>query len=211
MKLIVFGANGGVGKEVVTLALQAGHEVVGVVRGPVVASSERQGLHMVEGSITDAVFVADIVKGADVVISTIGASDSKHPVSLYSLAAQALVGALKGAPHQRLIVLSAGGATIEKNDPLLFSLIVKPLLQRVFHSLYEDMLRMERVLETSNLDWTILRLSYLTNKPGKGVYRTAHNAAVRYGFSINRADVAQYIVGHLADPQDSRQHVCIAY
>jgi len=211
MKLIVFGANGGVGKEVVTLALQAGHEVVGVVRGPVVASSERQGLHMVEGSITDAVFVADIVKGADVVISTIGASDSKHPVSLYSLAAQALVGALKGAPHQRLIVLSAGGATIEKNDPLLFSLIVKPLLQRVFHSLYEDMLRMERVLETSNLDWTILRLSYLTNKPGKGVYRTAHNAAVRYGFSINRADVAHYIVGHLADPQDSRQHVCIAY
>ena len=211
MKLIVFGANGGVGKEVVTLALQAGHEVVGVVRGPVVASSQRQGLHMVEGSITDAVFVADIVKGADVVISTIGASDSKHPVSLYSLAAQALVGALKGAPHQRVIVLSAGGATIEKNDPLLFRLIFKPLLQRVFHSLYEDMLRMERVLETSNLDWTILRLSYLTNKPGKGVYRTAHNAAVRYGFSINRADVAHYIVGHLADPQDSRQHVCIAY
>jgi len=211
MKLIVFGANGGVGKEVVTLALQAGHEVVGVVRGPVVASSERQGLHMVEGSITDAVFVADIVKGADVVISTIGASDSKHPVSLYSLAAQALVGALKGAPHQRLIVLSAGGATIEKNDPLLFRLIFKPLLQRVFHSLYEDMLRMERVLETSNLDWTILRLSYLNNKPGKGVYRTAHNAAVRYGFSINRADVAHYIVGHLADPQDSRQYVCIAY
>lgn len=211
MKLIVFGANGGVGKEVVTLALQAGHEVVGVGRGPVVASSEHQGLHMVEGSITDAVFVADIVQGADVVISTIGASASKHPVSLYSLAAQALVGALKGAPHQRLIVLSAGGATIEKNDPLLFRLIVKPLLQRVFHSLYEDMLRMERVLETSNLDWTILRLSYLTNQPGKGVYRTAHNAAVRYGFSITRADVAQYIVGHLADPQDSRQHVCIAY
>jgi len=211
MKLIVFGANGGVGKEVVTLALQAGHEVVGVVRGPVVASSERQGLHMVEGSITDAVFVADIVKGADVVISTIGASDSKHPVSLYSRVAQALVGAMKGAPHQRLIVLSAGGATIEKNDPLLFRLIFKPLLQRVFHSLYEDMLRMERVLETSNLDWTILRLSYLNNKPGKGVYRTAHNAAVRYGFSINRADVAHYIVGHLADPQDSRQYVCIAY
>jgi uncharacterized protein YbjT (DUF2867 family) len=61
MKLIVFGANGGVGKEVVTLALQAGHEVVAVVRGPVVASLERQGLDMVEGSITDAVFVADTV------------------------------------------------------------------------------------------------------------------------------------------------------
>ncbi len=211
MKLIVFGANGGVGKEVVTLALQAGHEIVGVGRGPVVASAQRQGLNIVQGSITDAAFVADIVQGADVVLSTIGASDSKHPVSLYSRAAQALVGTMQGTPHQRLIVLSAGGATIEKNDPLLFRLIFKPLLQRVFHSLYEDMLRMERVLETSNLDWTILRLSYLTKKPGKGVYRTAHNAAVRYGFSISRADVAHYIVGHLADPQDSRQHVCIAY
>lgn len=211
MKLIVFGANGGVGKEVVTQALQAGHEVVGVVRGPVVASSERQGLNSVEGSITDAAFVADIVKGADVVISTIGASDYKHPVSLYSIAAKALVSAMQGAQPKRLIVLSAGGATIEKNDPLLFRLIFKPLLQRVYHYLYEDMLRMESVLETSNLDWTIMRLSYLTKKPGKGVYRTAHNAGVRYGFSINRADVAHYIVGHLADPQDSRQHVCIAY
>ena len=70
---------------------------------------------------------------------------------------------------------------------------------------------MERILETSNLDWTILRLSYLTKKPRKGVYRTAYNAGVWYGFSISRADVAHYIVGHLADPQDSRQHVCIAY
>src|SRR5260221_8216615 len=120
MKLIVFGANGGVGKEVVTLALQAGHEVVGVGRGPVVASSQRQGLKMVEGSITDAAFVADIVTGADVVISTIGASDYKHPVSLYSTAAQALVGAMQGAQPKRLIVLSACGATTQQNHPLLF-------------------------------------------------------------------------------------------
>lgn len=211
MKLVVFGANGGVGKEVVAQALQAGHQVVGVVRESATPNEEYQKLSMVQGSITDFNFVADITKDADVVISTIGTSQYKQPVSLYSSAAQTLTTAMKTAKSKRLIVLSAGGATIEKNDPLLFKLIFKPLLQKVFHYLYEDMLRMEIILQKSDLDWTIMRLAYLKDKPGKGTYRTEHNAGVRYGFSINRADVADYIVTHLTDQQDYRQVVCIAY
>src|SRR5260370_32607421 len=103
MKLIVFGANGGVSKEVVTQALQAGHEVVGVVRGPVVASSERQGLNSGEGSITGHALLSDIVKGADVVLSTIGASDYKHPLSLYSTPPKALVSAMQSAQPKPFI------------------------------------------------------------------------------------------------------------
>jgi putative NADH-flavin reductase len=211
MKLVVFGANGGVGKEVVEQAAAAGHEVIGVVRSTGVSKDTTSGLRIVEGSITDTAFVTNIVKDADVVISAIGASDYKHPVTLYSAAAASLTQAMQSAKTKRLIVLSAGGATIESNDSFPLRFVAKPILQRVFRYLYEDMLRMERALEASTLDWTILRLSYLNNKPGKGAYRTALDSGVKWGFSINRADVAHYIVHNLEDQSNYRKHVCIAY
>ncbi len=209
MKLVVFGANGGVGKEVVAQALAAGHHVIGVVRN-IETANHTPRLEIVEGNITDVDFIARVTANSDVVISTIGTTQYKQPVHIYSDATKALVAGMSAAKTTRLIVLSAGGATIEPNDPFLFRYIIKPILQYIFRYLYKDMLRMERILEASKLDWTILRLSYLVNGKATGKYRTAHNAAVRYGQSIHRADVAHYIVAHATDSQDYRQHVSIA-
>ena len=117
-----------------------------------------------------------------------------------------------GQPAERLVVLSAGGATTELNDPLLFRYAVKPILWHAFRYLYDDMLRMERLLEVSDLDWTILRLSYLKNEPLTGEYRIAYDASVSYGRAINRADVAHYIVNQLiVDAQAHRRHINIAH
>lgn len=190
-------------------AIKAGHEVVGVVRGSV-DNATIAGAKIVSGSVTDPNFVAEVAKGSDAVISTVGTSQYKQPVSLYSDGAKALIAGLEKAGVRRLIVLSAGGATVEPNDPWPFRLIFKPILQRQFHYLYEDMLRMERLLEASSLEWTIIRLSYLTTKPVTGKYRTQIEGAVRYGFSINRADVGHYIVHNATDKATYKHHIGIA-
>ena len=211
MKLVIFGANGGVGREVVAQAVKAGHEVIGVVRDPTdKADMPTAGVKLITGSVTDTDFVAKVAKGCDVVVSTVGTLQYKRSVSLYSDGATALIQGMKKASVSRLIVLSAGAATVESNDPWPFRLIFKPILRRRFHFLYEDMLRMERLLESSNLDWTIIRLSYLANKPVTGRYRTKIEGGVRYGFTINRSDVAHYIVHHAIAPSTYRHHVGIA-
>jgi len=206
-KLIVFGAGSGIGKEVALQGAAAGYKVVGVVRHEMPAIA---GIEYVQGSVTDSAFVAHITKNCDAVVSAVGTSQYKQPVSLYSESAKALIQGMSQSGTSRLIVLSAGGATIEKNDPLIFRFVFKPILQRFLRHLYADMLRMERLLETSDLDWTILRLSYLVDKLLTGKYRTAREAAVRYGWSIGRADAAHYILHNLDAVDDYRHHVCIA-
>lgn len=207
MKLVIFGAASGIGKEAALQAAAAGHQVTGVVRRN---PPSTPGIHYVQGDVTDAAFVARITKGSDAVISAVGTAQFKQPLTLYSDGAKALIKGMKQSGVKRLIVLSAGGATVEENDPLIFRFVLKPILQRFLKYLYEDMLRMERLLEASALDWTILRLSYLTNKPVTGKYRIARESAVRFGWSIRRADAAHYILHNIDNQKDYQRHICIA-
>jgi putative NADH-flavin reductase len=53
---------------------------------------------------------------------------------------------------------------------------------------------MENVFQKSGLDWTIVRPPRLTDKPRTGKYRVLEGHLPRFGFSISRADVADFIV-----------------
>ena len=72
------------------------------------------------------------------------------------------------------------------------------------------MTRMEAAVKASGLDWTIVRPPRLTNKPRTGRYQIATNAPLRRGWSIARADLADYILNHLADSAAYRAVVEVA-
>ena len=54
-------------------------------------------------------------------------------------------------------------------------------------------------MKASDLDWTILRPPMLTNGPRTGRYQAVVNQPLSRGFSISRADVADYMINHLND------------
>ena len=59
---------------------------------------------------------------------------------------------------------------------------------------------MERTIQESELDWTIVRPPKLTNKPFTGRYRVREGHLPRFGFNISRADVADCFIKALSDP-----------
>ncbi|MEM1414383.1 MAG: NAD(P)H-binding protein [Myxococcota bacterium] len=72
MKVIVFGANGGLGQWVWKAAVSAGHEVVAFVRSPdkLDASDARHAsLEVVQGDVTDTEAVARAAAGCEVAIN----------------------------------------------------------------------------------------------------------------------------------------------
>lgn len=80
MKITVFGATGGVGREVVRQALDAGHEVTAVVRDPArlpVPAHERLRVVTV-ADVTDPDAVLAVVGGQDAVVSALGATNNKQ-------------------------------------------------------------------------------------------------------------------------------------
>ena len=86
MKLVVFGATGNVGRQVVAEALRRGHEVIGVVRDPAAVKSPDPRVSLVKGDATNADSIAKIVRGADAVVSAISPRPNARGLPAPSLA-----------------------------------------------------------------------------------------------------------------------------
>lgn len=205
MKLVIFGATRGTGKQVMEQALQAGHDVTVVVRRPVEIMHER--LNIVRGDVMKLSEFERAMAGQDVVVSSLGVAN-REPTNLYSQGITNIINAMRDAKIHRLICLSASGFD---PGPLWQRVIARPLLNFAFKYGYDDMKRMENIVRESGLDWTIIRPPRLTDGARTGSYQIAVNRHLTSGWKISRADLADYIVKHLDDPAISCGQVEIAY
>jgi putative NADH-flavin reductase len=140
------------------------------------------------------------------VISALGVR-SRAPTTLFSAGVSNIMQAMEGAGVRRLLCISAAGLD---PGPGLLRTIAKSILYRMLRHVYDDMRRMEALVRDSGLEWTIIRAPMLTNKPRTGGYQIATNSHLSRGWSIARADLADYIVTHLAEPGSYRALVEIA-
>ena len=209
MRLTVFGATGGIGSEVVRQALGAGHEVVAVVRDPArLAVPGGRGLGVVTADVMDPAQIGPAVKGADAVVSALGPRPG-GPVTVLTDGTRSILAAMEHAGVRRLVAVSASGFFIEPGEPFINRVIAKPLLQRILREGMVDTRRMEAEIRASGTDWTVIRPPRLTSRPARGRYRREIDRNV--GMSIARADVADAILGALADPATIGHTVGIGY
>jgi putative NADH-flavin reductase len=211
MRLVLLGATGGTGREVLERALAAGHEVTAVVRDRS-ALPARYGLTVEQGDVTDADLLERYLVGADALVSALGSRASlREPVTLYSRSSEAMVEALGRARVKRLLVVTAGGYVKDSSAHWWFRWAMQPILVRVLRHAYDDMQRMEAIIERSDLDWTIVRPARLVDGPETGSYRTVTGGLVPSGWTIARADVAHLLLDALAHNRFVRELVSVAY
>ncbi|MFF4579029.1 NAD(P)-dependent oxidoreductase [Streptomyces sp. NPDC001389] len=215
MKITVFGATGGVGREVVRQALAAGHEVTAVVRDPArldVPAQERLRVAVV-ADLTDGSALLPVLAGQDAVVSALGCASNKqarlHPVTGPAL--RSVVAAMERAGVGRLTAVSAAplGPDAE-GDGVLLRKVGYPLLRWALRDLYADLEVMEAVIAASGVRWTVVRPPRLLNRPGAGRYRRALDANVPGGRVIARADVATALLDTLSDPSTTGHAVGVA-
>jgi putative NADH-flavin reductase len=206
MKIAVFGATGGTGREVVTQALDVGHYVTAVARNLAAIAIQHEHLRALQGDVLAPESLPQAVAGQDAVVFVVGAAD-RLPTKIYSVGVMNVLLAMRDARVRRLICVSASGL-----DPGVWiqKLIAKPLLWWLFRHGYTDMSHMEIIVKASDVDWTILRPPRLTNRERSGRYKVAVNEQLSDGWTISRADLADYIVKHLHDPATHRAVVELA-
>jgi putative NADH-flavin reductase len=207
MKLIVFGANGGIGHHVVEQALEAGHTVTAMVRRPSSITIQHKNLIVCQGDVLKPETIKEPMAGQEAVISAIG-TESRQPTVVYSQGIANIMQAMQQARLKRLLCISATGL-----DPsrLWMRLIAKPILWTLFRESYSDLVRMEAEVKRSNLDWTLVRPPRLTDGPHTGHYEFAINKHHPRGFIISRADVADYLVAQVNNPATFCSIVEVAY
>jgi putative NADH-flavin reductase len=210
MKLTIFGASGATGRRLVEQAIDAGHTVSALTRRPD-RMPPRAGLRVVGGDVADPGAVEATVAGSDAVLSALGVSYSRKPISVYSQGTSNIIAAMHRQGVKRLVVVSSAplDPAYRASDSLLFTRVLEPLfMRRPGRTTYQDMRRMESLVQASDLDWTIIRSCWLFDAAEVTDYRLADNSAD--GMFTSRADLAASMLAQLADDRFIRTAVGVA-
>lgn len=209
MKLTVFGATGGVGREIVRQALDAGHQVTAVVRTPSGLNITGEALEVFRADLTDPQAVRPAVAGKDAVLSGLGARSCKD-AGVATRLTRTVLRAMEAEGTQRLLVVSAAPVGPAPEDDGLLDRAVRGIVSAVLKDVYADLREMEAELARSATDWTVVRPPRLQNKPFTGRYRTAVGGFPPRGRFVARADVAHAMLAMAGDPGTVKQGVGVA-
>jgi putative NADH-flavin reductase len=212
MNLLVLGATGGTGRELVRQALDAGHDVTAFVRDPRRLTQRHPRMRTVSGDVLDRSAVARVLPGHDAVRCLLGSSVTKVG-TVRSEGTRNIVCAMEKGGVRRLVCLGSLGygdsREALKRTSVFFKYALVPLLMgRVF----ADHQRQEERVKGSALDWIIVRPGSLTNGPRTGAYRhgfPANDATIKV--IVSRADVADFMLKQLNDDTNLRQTPRISY
>ena len=216
MRLVLFGATGNVGQRVATEALRRGHEVVGVVRDPAAVKSPDPRVRLVKGDATNADNIAEIVRGADAVVSAISPRPNARGLPAPSLRAnaRALIKGLRAAGVKR--VLYVGGASSLEVAPGK-ALADTPDFPEIYKAEAKEGREALAVWrdEAKELDWTYLSPA-AEIAPGErtGKYRTTGDQLLvdAKGRSfITFEDYAVAVLDELERPQHVGRRFGVAY
>lgn len=214
MNIFIAGANGGIGRQAVEQALQAGHRVTALVRNPAKLPLMHPNLNIIKGDIMQPESFADEMAGQQIVLSALGVSGglfSDKPTTLYSQGNTNLLKAMEQHGVKRIICISASAVEISPVIPWYVRLVARYVIQKLLKHMYADLRRMEAIVKESSAGWTIIRPPQLTDKPLTANYRTAVNRFLKNCLQVSRADVAHYMVSNLINQEIYRATVEIAY
>lgn len=204
MKLLVLGATGRTGLEIVRQSVEHGHSVTAFARSPAPLAPFSDRIAIRQGDLLNSRELEEVIGGQDAVISGFGprVPVSKADAHLLQQFAVALTQAMLHAGVQRVIVESVAFLFKDSILPPVY------LLGRLFFAgVVADASAMEHIFEESGLDWTLVRPPELTGGPYTGKYRVREGRLPRFGFRISRADVADFMLKAAENHISSRQIV----
>ncbi len=221
MKITIFAATGGIGRQALEQAIAAGHDVTAVVRNPARLSGKTR-IVAADLAAPDPAALSAAIGGADAVLSGLG----PRPLSeagITSRGTRAIIQAMRATGVRRIVAVSAapigtvpspGFQNPPQHDPgdgFFMRYLLSPLTKVVLRRHYADLALMEEMLRDSGLDWTVVRPPRLTDKPLSGRYRTAFGQNLRGGLTISRADVAHLMLSVLERPESIGRVIGVAY
>ncbi len=201
MRLAILGATGPTGQQLVKQALQAGHMVTALVRNPAKLPIKDKHLAIIQGDALVYEDVEKVVKDQDAVLSALGVKPPSNE-KLVGPATTNIVKAMENHGIKRLIIQSG----FFMDESVRKKPLVKVLTKTFMKGIYEDKKVQNSQLEKSELQWTEVRPTMLTNKAKKSykIDQTPGNMS-----KISRANVADFMLSQLSDKQFLNKAVII--
>ncbi|MBX0316237.1 NAD(P)-dependent oxidoreductase [Planococcus glaciei] len=204
MKIIVFGATGGVGKSVVKQAVDNGFEVTAFVRTPSKLEVTHENLNVVQGDAFNPAEVSAAIADHEAVVSCLGSSQGMKKSSELEEMVKNIVAGMQDHGVKRIVYTASAG--IYQELPGVSGKLMMGMLKNALtdHRAAVDW------IEAHGLTYTIVRPMGLTNGAFTGNYREAATGVPEKSKSIARADVAHFILKALNNAQYENSSIGIA-
>lgn len=214
MKIVVIGGSHGIGQQTVIAALDKHHTVTAFSRHPERLDIEHPNLRLQAGDVLDASSVESAVQGQDVVICALGLPTAQaigppfgKPTTVLSAGTSNIASAMKTQGVKRLICVTAIGTGASANQCTPLARLV---LRRGLRWLFQEKDRQEQTIRNTDLDWTIIRPTALTNgsRKNKVITEGVHSGVLTH---ISRADVAAEMLKIIDQPKTYKQALALSY
>jgi putative NADH-flavin reductase len=189
MKVVVFGAAGRTGFEVVKRALEKGHKVKAVVRNTSQISLIHPNLEVVSGDALSQDSVSKSVQGQEAVISCLSSNELSHrQVFIHHI-----INAMRIHKVRRVIAIGGIGALQASEHLKVYETTTFP---REYVDMTQAHIRVLDALLTSRLDFTFVCPPQIKEGERTGVYKTQDSYPTQ-GWSITTGDLADFMVSEL--------------
>lgn len=208
MNIIIFGATGMVGKQLVQQALFKGHTVKAFGRNVFTEfETDTKNLELIKGALFDAGEVSDAVKGCDAVLSALGGgadgNDKTRTLGIKNIIAQ-----MKKNHVKRIIAIGGLGILNASEISLLIDQEDYP---KEYIPVGKEHLQAYEYLKDSELNWTFVCPPNIINHEATGSFTTNANYPPEINnYKINAGDLALFMLNELEKNEYIKQRVGIS-
>ncbi len=196
MNIVVFGATGQVGKQLVKQALYNGHHVKAFGRNVFTEfNTEEKNLGLIKGGVFDEGEVLAAVKGCDAVLSALGGSfdgtDKTRTLGIKNIIAQ-----MKKAGVKRIVALGGMGVLNADEDILLLDTENYP---KEYLPVGNEHRKVWEYLTNSGLAWTFVCSPDIVNTEATGEFITNANYAPQPNkYKITAGNLALFMLNEIS-------------
>ena len=195
-RIMIVGATGGTGRQLVAQALERGYEVTAFVRDPSRLPTDHPRLTIIPGDVLDAAAVEAAMHGQEAVLSALGHKRFLYPTRILSQGTGNILRAMATHGVRRFVCeTSLGIGDSVGRLGLYYTFFLIPVVLPFY---FWDKTRQERAIAGSGVEWVVVRPAVLTDGARRGRYRHGHRVGsfVRT-VRISRADVADFMLNQL--------------
>ena len=195
-RILVVGATGGTGRQLVAQALERGLSVTALVRDPSRLTIAHPQLTVVRGDVLDPGSLAAAMGGQEAVLSALGHKRYFPPNRILSEGTRNVLRSMEAHGVSRFVCeTSLGIGDSAGRLGVYYTFFTIPVILPFY---YWDKTRQERIIASSPLEWVIVRPGLLTNGAKRGNYRHGRRVgSFFWTMRISRADVADFMLNQL--------------
>ncbi|WP_102346223.1 NAD(P)-dependent oxidoreductase [Bacillus sp. Marseille-P3661] len=206
MNILILGATGRVGSQIVTYALHNRHHVTVLVRTPGKMQINNENLAIIQGNVLNKADIERAMHGIDVVISALNTDGT----TTLSDSMPIIIEAMENEGIKRIITIGTAGILQSRTTPNSLRYQSSESKQKSTRAAKEHH-KVYDMLKQSTLEWTIVCPTYLPDGERVGKYRIDRNFLPAGGVEISVPDTAEFTFKQIVAKDYIKFRVGIAY